>query len=118
MQPIAEGRPQAPSRRRAAGRIHEVAPHPGMPELRVLPEPRAFERTNRVAQPIVRAPDRAAVRPPRPECSLDQRALALWPRLDRRALTRCGCDAGRIARYVARRTSLPLDSIVAMLTEP
>jgi hypothetical protein len=49
-------------------------------------------------------------------CPLDERALFLWPRLDRRALTRCGCDPYRIAAYVARRTSLPLESIVAMLT--
>ncbi len=46
---------------------------------------------------------------------VDRRALALWPRLDRRTLTRCRGDAGRIARHVARRTNLPLETIVGML---
>lgn len=44
-----------------------------------------------------------------------RRALALWPRLDRRALTRCHGDAARIARFVARRTSLSPDTIAGML---
>ena len=44
-----------------------------------------------------------------------RRALALWPRLDRRALRRCRGDAARIARFVARRSSLPQDVIVGML---
>ena len=44
------------------------------------------------------------------------RALILWPRLDRRALRRCDHDPRRMAGYIARRTSLPLESIVSMLT--
>lgn len=43
------------------------------------------------------------------------RALTLWPRLDRRALTRCAEDPVRIARLVARRTNLPLEAIRAIL---
>ncbi len=43
------------------------------------------------------------------------RALTLWPRLDRRRLNRCAGDPRRIARLVARRTSLPHSAIVSML---
>ena len=48
----------------------------------------------------------------------ERRALALWPRLDARALKRCGHDPQRIARLVARRTSLSLETIVGMLSMP
>jgi hypothetical protein len=44
------------------------------------------------------------------------RALALWPRLDPQKLRRTGGDAPRIARLVQRRTSLPFEMIVGMLT--
>jgi hypothetical protein len=46
---------------------------------------------------------------------LAQRALAMWPRLDRRALTRCNGDAACIARLVSKRTALPAQSIRALL---
>jgi hypothetical protein len=49
---------------------------------------------------------------------LERRALALWPRLDRRALHRCGGDPRRIARLVSRRTSLSIEMIVGMLGTP
>jgi hypothetical protein len=49
---------------------------------------------------------------------LERRALALWPRLDRRALHRCGGDPWRIARLVSRRTTLSIDMIVGMLGNP
>jgi hypothetical protein len=49
---------------------------------------------------------------------VDRRALALWPRLDRRALRRCGHDPYRIAMIVARRTSLTVEVIVGMLLGP
>lgn len=45
----------------------------------------------------------------------DQRALAIWPRLDRRALARCHHDPRRIAALVSRRTSMPIESILALL---
>jgi len=45
-----------------------------------------------------------------------RRALLLWPRLDRARLARTAGDPQRIARLVARRSSLPSDVIVAMLT--
>ncbi len=47
--------------------------------------------------------------------ALMQYAMFVWPRLDRRVLSRYGTDAGRIAAYVARRTSLPVEDITAML---
>jgi hypothetical protein len=50
--------------------------------------------------------------------TIERRALALWPRLDAKALKRCGHDPRRIARLVARRTPLPLDTIMGMLRMP
>jgi hypothetical protein len=52
------------------------------------------------------------------EAEYDRRALAIWPRLDRRALRRCRHDPRRIAALVSRRTSLPLESIVYLLIAP
>jgi hypothetical protein len=49
-------------------------------------------------------------------CPAQVRALALWPRLDRRALARCGCDPARIANYVSRRTRLPTKAIETLLS--
>jgi hypothetical protein len=50
--------------------------------------------------------------------ALERRALALWPRLDRAALRRCRNDARRIAALVARRTTMPPDAILNVLTMP
>jgi hypothetical protein len=50
-------------------------------------------------------------------CAFTKRAMLIWPRLDRRTLARCGCDLRRIAAYVARRTSLSVDAIAALLEE-
>ncbi len=49
---------------------------------------------------------------------LFDRALVLWPRLDRRALARCGPDVDRIAALVSRRTALSREDIVSMLRRP
>jgi hypothetical protein len=46
---------------------------------------------------------------------LAQRALTKWPRLDRRALTRCNGDVACITRLVSKRTALSPQSIRAML---
>ncbi len=46
---------------------------------------------------------------------LRERALAVWPGLDRRALFRCGADARRIARYVSRRTKLTQEAVLSIL---
>jgi hypothetical protein len=55
---------------------------------------------------------------PRARDPIEQRALLLWPRLDRRALARCRHDLEAITRLVGRRTSLPRDSIRALLAAP
>jgi len=49
------------------------------------------------------------------EWEVDRRALALWPRLDHRALWRCHHDLGRVASLVERRTSLPATAIRTVL---
>jgi hypothetical protein len=45
-----------------------------------------------------------------------ERALLLWPRLDRAKIQRIADNPARIAEIVERRTSLPFDAILAMLT--
>ncbi|MEA2623209.1 MAG: hypothetical protein QOH61_2119 [Chloroflexota bacterium] len=45
-----------------------------------------------------------------------RRALALWPRLDPGKLRRTRGEAARIARLVERRTALPFEMILGMLT--
>jgi hypothetical protein len=40
----------------------------------------------------------------------------LWPRLDRSKISRVADDPTRIAEIIERRTSQPLDVILAMLT--
>ena len=46
---------------------------------------------------------------------LDDRALALWPRLDRRSLRRCAGDPKRMVALISRRTKLPREAILALL---
>jgi hypothetical protein len=98
--------------------MREIAPGHEPTDRGAQPDRVAPERPTATIAPTVRVPARGSVRPARPACSLDERAMSPWPRLDRRTLTRCDCDAARIARYVARRTSLPIESITAMLLEP
>jgi hypothetical protein len=45
-----------------------------------------------------------------------ERAMLLWPRLDRAKIRRFADDPARIAEIVERRTSQPFDVILAMLT--
>jgi hypothetical protein len=45
-----------------------------------------------------------------------ERALLLWPRLDRAKIRRFADDPARIAEIVEHRTSQPFDVILAMLT--
>jgi hypothetical protein len=45
-----------------------------------------------------------------------ERAMLLWPRLDRAKLRRIADDPSRIAEVVQRRTSQPYEAILAMLT--
>jgi hypothetical protein len=63
-------------------------------------------------------PTARALLPPTPLTALERRALALWPRLDRRALRRCRQDPERITELVARRTTLPPEAILQMLLMP
>ena len=66
-------------------------------------------------------PRRSAARPvrrsikPATSCYLE-RALLLWPRLDRARVRKVADDPARIAEIVERRTSQPRDVILAMLT--
>ncbi len=48
-------------------------------------------------------------------CPAQLKAMALWPRLNRRGLMRAGCDPARIAQYVARRTRIPVRDIEQLL---
>ena len=50
--------------------------------------------------------------------TLERRALALWPRLDRVALRRCRQDPARIAALISRRTTLSPESIKQVLLMP
>jgi hypothetical protein len=52
------------------------------------------------------------------ETPLERRALALWPRLGRDALRRCGHDPRRIAALISRRTSLDVEAILGLLAGP
>jgi hypothetical protein len=49
-------------------------------------------------------------------CTYVQRACILWPRPDRRTLARCQNNPIRIARVIARRTTLSEEAIVTLLT--
>ncbi len=48
-------------------------------------------------------------------CAFKQRAMLIWPRLDHRRLAKCACDSQKIAAYVARRTNLSIEDIIAIL---
>ena len=54
--------------------------------------------------------------PDRVEVDVRRQALALWPGLDRRKLSRTGGRPRRVARLVERRTPLTLETILGMLT--
>lgn len=63
-------------------------------------------------------PDTIDRRPPAAgtsACDVRGRALAMWPGLDRRKLTRTRGDLQRVARLVERRTALPRESILRIL---
>jgi hypothetical protein len=47
----------------------------------------------------------------------ERAAMLIWPRLNPRTLERCGGETRLIAAYVAHRTSLSTDVIVAMLEQ-
>jgi hypothetical protein len=49
---------------------------------------------------------------------LEARAMALWPRLDRRRVRRCRGDVACLVRVISRRTALPAESIRRILFAP
>ena len=48
---------------------------------------------------------------------VERRALAMWPRLDHRALRRCHGDTGRIAVQVSRRTKMTRKAIEKLIAD-
>ena len=90
----------------AVSRAHAVAPFAGA-------EASFRGPAQGLRPPAPRAVGRA-VRPSS-SCYLD-RAMLLWPRLDRAKIRKVADDPKRIAEIVERRTSQPYDVILAMLT--
>ena len=87
-------------------RSHAVAPTEGA-------ETSYRGSDRRVWPPAPRAVRRAL---PLSESFYLERALLLWPRLDRARIRRVAADPARIAEIVERRTSQPYAVILAMLT--
>ena len=88
-----------------------------------------MSRAHAVAPDVANVPYRGSVqgmrapgpgvasRPRRPlNLCYVERAMLLWPRLDRAKLRKFADDPARIAEIVGRRTSQPYDAILAMLT--
>jgi len=65
--------------------------------------------------PVESTPAGSKVRHPSIE-AVFARARSLWPGIDARALARTRGDIHRVARLVSRRTALPEETIIAMLT--
>lgn len=81
------------------------------------PSPGADTRYRGPEQTSRALPPRRARRLGRPQTTTYvERALLLWPRLDRSRLRKLGDDPSRIAELVERRTSQPFEVILAMLT--
>ena len=55
----------------------------------------------------------------RPESAdrVERRALAMWPRLNHKALHRCHGNAARIAVQVARRTKMTPNAIEKLISD-
>ena len=88
-------------------RAHAVAPMRGTLVL-----------TRGSAQGAKTTAPRAVDRHERPvTSSYLERAMLLWPRLDRARISKVADDPVRIAEIVERRTSQPFDVILAMLTK-
>ena len=90
----------------AMSRAHAVAPTEGA-------EASYRGSDRRVGPPAPRAVRRALTTS---ESFYLERALLLWPRLDRARIRRVADDPARIAEIVERRTSQPYAVILAMLT--
>jgi hypothetical protein len=48
---------------------------------------------------------------------VERRALAIWPRLDHRALHRCGGNVPRIAAHIAHRTKMTPKAIETLIDD-
>ena len=88
-------------------RAHAVAPMVGAEAPFRGPVQRMRPPAPRVACRAVR---------PTTSCYLE-RAMLLWPRLDRAKIRKVADNPTRIAEIVERRTSQPFDVILAMLTK-
>ncbi len=88
-------------------RAHAVAPLPGSDLSRRAPADSARRNL-----PLAGA----RLDGPEAHCCYVERALLLWPRLDRARLRRVADNPTRIAELIERRTSQPFDVILAMLT--
>ena len=53
-----------------------------------------------------------------PASLLERRVLAIWPRFDLSAIRRAHHDPRRVAAMVGRRTQLPQEAILRLLTMP
>ena len=82
-------------------RAHALAPD--------SPGPRAI-------RPSTDAVTRRARRPAAKDTCYVERALLLWPRLERAKLRKIADDPARIAELVVRRTSQPYEAVLAMIT--
>jgi hypothetical protein len=85
--------PRFPRLRRAGSEkvhvlLHLILPHPALPH---------------------EGPEAAA--------RVERRALAMWPRLDHRALRRCHGDTARIAVQVSHRTKLTRKAIEKLIAD-
>ena len=76
-----------------------------------VPFARPYPVRHRVVNPL----------PPagRPESAdrVERRALAIWPRLDHRALHRCSGNPIRIAAHIAHRTKMAPKAIVKLISD-
>jgi hypothetical protein len=54
---------------------------------------------------------------PAAEDRIERRAMAMWPRLDHRALRRCHGDTARIAVQVSRRTKMTRKAIETLIAD-
>jgi hypothetical protein len=66
----------------------------------------------------MRSATSAAPAAPSREATMERRVLAMWPRFDRAALRRAGHDPRRVAALVGRRTRMPEEAILRLLTMP
>ncbi|MDP9482987.1 MAG: hypothetical protein M3P84_07170 [Chloroflexota bacterium] len=66
---------------------------------------------------VVEPPPSPSGRRRRVQPAAEIRALAVWPRLDRRILYRCRGEPGCLARAIARhRTTLSVEHVIRILT--